>query len=94
MPLRGGATGLYIKSMGEPGEASVTIACAGLDPVTIKLEVQSTREDNYNGEKSKVIFGNVMSDKVYKSAVKSKKKFIKKFGDDSNVDYPIYIPEE
>ena len=42
-------------------------------------------------EKSKVIFGNVMSDKVYKSAVKSKKKFIKKFGDDSNVDYPIYI---
>lgn len=46
VPLRGGATGLYIKSMGEPGEASVTIACAGLDPVTIKLEVQSTREDN------------------------------------------------
>ena len=46
VPLRGGATGLYIKSMGVPGEASVTIACAGLDPVTIKLEVQSTREDN------------------------------------------------
>mgnify|MGYP000633892618 CR=1 FL=1 len=42
-------------------------------------------------EKSKVIFGNVMSDKIYKQAVKSKNKFIKKFGDDTNVDYPVYI---
>ena len=42
-------------------------------------------------EKSKVIFGNVMSDKIYKKAVKSKNKFIKKFGDDTNVDYPVYI---
>lgn len=42
-------------------------------------------------DRSKVIFGNEMSDKVYKKAVKSKKKFIKKFGDDSNVDYPVFI---
>ena len=42
-------------------------------------------------EKSKVIFGNQMSDKVYKSAVKTKQKNIKKFGDDSNVSYPIAI---
>lgn len=42
-------------------------------------------------DKSKVIFGNEMSDKVYKKAVKSKKKYAKKFGDDSNVDYPVYI---
>ena len=42
-------------------------------------------------EKSKVIFGNVMSDKVYNKAVKSKQKYMKKYGDDSNVDYPVYI---
>lgn len=44
-------------------------------------------------ERSKVIFGNEMSSKVYKSACKSKKKFIKKFGDDSNKDYPVRIEE-
>lgn len=37
-------------------------------------------------DKSKVIFGNVLSDKVYKKAVKSKKKFAKKFGDDTSVN--------
>ena len=42
-------------------------------------------------EKSKVIFGNVMSEKTYKSAVKSKKKYAKKFGDDSQVNYPVVI---
>ena len=38
-------------------------------------------------EKSKVIFGNVISDKDYRSSVKSKKSYIKKYGDDSNVNY-------
>lgn len=42
-------------------------------------------------DKSKVIFGNEMSDKVYKNAVKAKKKNAKKFGDDSNVNYPTFI---
>ena len=42
-------------------------------------------------DKSKVIFGNEMSDKVYKKALKSKRKFIKKFGDDSDVDYPVSV---
>ncbi len=42
-------------------------------------------------ERSKVIFGNKMSDKVYKKAVKSKAKYAKKFGDDSEVDYPVFI---
>ncbi len=42
-------------------------------------------------DKSKVIFGNVLPSKVYKKAVKSKKKYIRKFGDDSNVDYKAYI---
>ena len=44
-------------------------------------------------EKSKVIFGNELSDKVYRKAVKSKKGYIKKFGDDSNVDYKIAIKD-
>ena len=42
-------------------------------------------------EKSKVIFGNEMSSKVYNKAVKSKKKYAKKYGDDSQVNYPVVI---
>ncbi len=42
-------------------------------------------------DKSRVIFGNKMSDKVYKKAVKSKKKYQKKFGDDSAADYKLKI---
>ncbi|MCM1261124.1 MAG: hypothetical protein NC313_00275 [Butyrivibrio sp.] len=40
-------------------------------------------------EKSKVIFGNQMAEKVYRKAVNSKKKYAKKFGDDSNTSYPV-----
>jgi len=42
-------------------------------------------------DKSKVIFGNSMPGKVYRKAVKSKQKYIRKFGDDSNVDYPVIV---
>ena len=42
-------------------------------------------------DKSKVIFGNKISTKAYNKSVKSKKKYIKKFGDDSNADYPVRI---
>ena len=42
-------------------------------------------------ERSRVIFGNEMSGSVYNKAVKSKKKFARKFGDDSNVDYKITL---
>ena len=42
-------------------------------------------------DKSKVIFGNVISDKDYKKACKTKAKNIKKYGDDSNADYNIVI---
>ncbi len=42
-------------------------------------------------DKSKVIFGNDIPEKVYKKAVKSKKKYMKKFGDDSNVNYPVIV---
>ena len=42
-------------------------------------------------DKSRVIFGNRISDKDYKKACKTKANSIKKFGDDSNVDYNIVI---
>ncbi|WP_187759733.1 DUF6937 domain-containing protein [Thiospirochaeta perfilievii] len=42
-------------------------------------------------DRSKVIFGNKISNTTYKKAIKNKKKFIKKFGDDSNKNYPIGI---
>ena len=40
-------------------------------------------------DKTSVIFNNPMSKKVIKGANKSKKKYIKKYGDDSNADYKI-----
>lgn len=42
-------------------------------------------------ERSKNIFGNPMTAKTYRKAVRSKKKYGKKFGDDSNTDYPVTI---
>ena len=37
-------------------------------------------------DKSQIIFGNKISEKDYRKALKSKKKYIKKFGDDSDVN--------
>lgn len=42
-------------------------------------------------EKSKVIFGNEMSPKVYKKAVRTKRKNQKKFGDDSQISYTVSL---
>lgn len=42
-------------------------------------------------EREKNIFGNPMSAKVQRKAAKSKKKYAKKFGDDSNLVYPIKL---
>ena len=42
-------------------------------------------------EKSKVIFNNVQPDSVYKKALKSKAKYAKKFGDDSDQDYSARV---
>lgn len=42
-------------------------------------------------EKSKVIFGNKMSPKVYKRAVRTKRKNQKKFGDDSQISYKVSL---
>ena len=44
-------------------------------------------------EKSKVIFNNVQSASVYKKAVKSKAKYMKKFGDDSGRSYSARVVE-
>jgi len=44
-------------------------------------------------DKSKNIFGNEVSSKIYNKAVKSKKKHLKKFGDDSNIVYPLSVEE-
>lgn len=42
-------------------------------------------------EKSKVIFGNEISPRNYRKAVRSKKKYQRKFGDDSNANYSVKI---
>ena len=42
-------------------------------------------------EKSKIIFNNVQPDSVYKKAVKSKKKYARKFGDDSDRNYSARV---
>lgn len=42
-------------------------------------------------DRSKVIFNNVISQKDVRKAAKSKAKYIKKFGDDSNVNYPVRL---
>ncbi len=42
-------------------------------------------------DRSKVIFGNEMSNKTYKKAVKSKTKYMKKYGDDSGKDYKVTL---
>ncbi len=42
-------------------------------------------------DRSKVIFGNEIKDGAYKKAVRSKKKYAKKYGDDSQVNYPVVI---
>lgn len=44
-------------------------------------------------EKSKEIFGNKISEKVYKKAIKLKEKYLKKYGDDSNKEYKLYVEE-
>mgnify|MGYP002626662110 CR=1 FL=1 len=44
-------------------------------------------------ERSKKIYDNRISNQDYRKAVKSKQKFAKKFGNDSDVEYPLYLEE-
>lgn len=44
-----------------------------------------------NNSKSEVIFGNKMSRKTVRKAEKSKKRYTKKFGDDSKKEYPLFL---
>ena len=41
-------------------------------------------------DRSSIIFGNKMSSSTIKKAERSKRKFIRKFGDDSNADYKVW----
>lgn len=43
------------------------------------------------GKKSEKIFGNEMSERVIKKAENSRDRFVKRFGDDSDVDYPLAV---
>ena len=42
-------------------------------------------------ERSKVIFGNEISNKAYRKALRNKNKYAKKYGDDSAADYPVRL---
>ena len=44
-------------------------------------------------DRAEMIFGNPVSEKAYRKALRSKEKYIRKFGDDSGVDYPVCIRE-
>lgn len=43
------------------------------------------------GKRSEVVFGNRMSSQVVKKAENSKERVVKRFGDDSDVDYPLAV---
>lgn len=44
-------------------------------------------------DKSKEIFGNKISEKDYNAALKSKEKYMKKYGDDSKKNFPVSVVE-
>lgn len=47
IPLQGGMSGIYVKSMGTEGPAKVTLCCGQMEPVAINMQVicKKTRED-------------------------------------------------
>jgi len=55
-------------------------------------EEKRTPEDNRMPEDS-MIFGNAIKKSVQKKANRSKEKFARKFGDDSAMDYPVWIED-
>ena len=42
-------------------------------------------------DRSRIIFGNHISEKDYRKALRSKAKYIRRFGDDSEADYPVKL---
>ena len=44
-------------------------------------------------DRAKMIFGNEISEQDYQKAEASKKKYIRKFGDDAETDYPVFLRE-
>ena len=55
--------------------------------------MRTGRMEVFMTDKAKEIFGNIISERDYKGALKSKKSYIKKFGDDSAVDYKIKVTD-
>lgn len=45
------------------------------------------------GDKSKVVFGNIIPTNAYNKAKRAKKRNIRKFGDDTNMNYPCVIED-
>ena len=45
----------------------------------------------YMEDKSSIIFGNPIDKKTIKQGIKSKNKFIKKYGDDTNKEYHLSV---
>ncbi len=62
------------------------------DEKDIRIDIErESRKGRKMEERSRVIFGNQISERQYKAALRSKKGYIKKFGDDSDKAYPTII---
>ena len=53
--------------------------------------IDNKKEKYIMQDKSKVIFNNEIDRKAYRKAINSKKKYARKYGDDSNADYKVTI---
>lgn len=57
----------------------------------LRKVIENKKEEYIMQDKSKVIFNNEIDRKAYRKAINSKKKYARKYGDDSNADYKVTI---
>lgn len=57
----------------------------------LRKVIDNKKEKYIMQDKSKVIFNNEIDRKAYRKAINSKKKYARKYGDDSNADYKVTI---
>lgn len=57
----------------------------------LRKVIDNKKEKYIMQDKSKVIFNNEIDRKAYRKAINSKKKYARKYGDDSNADYRVTI---
>lgn len=57
----------------------------------LRKVIENKKEEYIMQDKSKVIFNNEIDRKAYRKAINSKKKYTRKYGDDSNADYKVTI---